>query len=158
MSELEVIEQRVRVLEKHNRSLRWTVILTLALSLLSLMWGRVWPRNGVIEARGFVVTDESGKARGSLAYDQSGIGLNLQDEAGRWRAGFLLDMMGRPSVFLFDTVAQPVVTLNLQSSGAPSLRMRTPDDATTLQVRLGGTDARGVFLASGVDSVALTLK
>jgi hypothetical protein len=158
VADIESLETRVKVLESHNRSLRWTVILTLALSLLSLMWGRVWPRNGVIEAEGFVVTDEAGAQRGSLAYDASGVGLNLQDARGRWRAGFLLDPTGRPSLFLLDTVAQPVVSLNLQRSGAPSLRMRTPDDATSLQVRLGDGASRGVFVASGADTVALTLK
>lgn len=158
MSEFEAIESRVRVLERHNRSLRWTVLLTLLLSILSLMWGRVWPRNGVIEAKGFVVTDEAGAPRGSFAYDASGVGLNLQDHRGLWRAGFLVDPTGRPAMFLFDTVAQPVVTLNLQRSGAPSLRMRTPDDATILQVRLGDGASRGVFVASGADTAALTLK
>ena len=60
MSEIESIEARVRVLERHNRSLRWTLLLTLVLSILGLMWGRVWPRNGVIEARAFVVADPEG--------------------------------------------------------------------------------------------------
>jgi hypothetical protein len=158
VSEFEASESRVRVLEKHNRSLRWTVLLTLILSVLSLMWGRVWPRNGVIEAKGFVVTDGNGATRGSFGYDAAGVGLNLQDDRGLWRAGFLVDPTGRPAMFLFDTVAQPVVTLNLQRSGAPSLRMRTPDNATTLQVRLGDGASRGVFVASGADTVALTLK
>jgi len=156
--ELEAIDERVRTLEKHNRSLRLTVLLTLVLSILSLMWGRVWPRNGVIEAEGFVVTDGNGATRGSFGYDASGVGLNLQDDRGRWRAGFLVDPTGRPAMFLFDTVAQPVVTLNLQRSGAPSLRMRAPDNATTLQVRLGGGDARGIFVASGADTAALSLR
>jgi hypothetical protein len=155
---MEGIEARVRVLENHNRSLRWTVLLTLVLSILGLMWGRVWPRNGIIEARGFVVTDAAGATRGRFTYDASGVGLNLQDDRGLWRAGFVVDPTGRPAMFLFDTVAQPVVTLNLQRSGAPSLRMRTPDDATTLQVRLGDGASRGVFVASGADTVALTLK
>jgi len=158
VSEFEEIEARVRVLEKHNRSLRWTVLVTLVLSLLSLMWGRVWPRNGVIEARGFVVTDPAGAARGSFAYDASGVGLNLQDERGLWRAGFLVDPTGRPALFLFDTVSQPVVTLNLQRTGAPSLRMRTPDDATTLQVRLAGDDGRGIFVVSGADTAAVRVR
>ncbi|MEZ4411814.1 MAG: hypothetical protein R2910_02345 [Gemmatimonadales bacterium] len=158
MSDVEEIESRVRVLEKHNRSLRWTVLLTLILSILSLMWGRVWPRNGVIEAKGFVVTDDAGATRGTFAYDAAGVGLNLQDDRGLWRAGFLVDPTGRPAMFLLDTVAQPVVTLNLQRSGAPSLRMRTPDDATTLQVRLGTGQARGIFVASGADTAALSLK
>jgi hypothetical protein len=158
VSEFEVIEARVRKLEKHNRSLRWTVLLTLVLSILSLMWGRVWPRNGVIEAKGFVVTDAAGATRGSFAYDGGGVGLNLQDDRGLWRAGFLVDNTGRPAMFLFDTLAQPVVTLNLQRGGAPSLRMRTPDDATTLQVRLGSGAPRGIFVASGADTTALSLK
>ena len=110
------------------------------------MWGRVWPRNGVVEASGFVVTDRDGKVRGSFAFDQNGVGLNLQDERGLWRAGFLVDNTGRPAMFLFDTVAQPVVTLNLQNSGAPSLRMRAPGNENTLQVRLGTGGAPGVFL------------
>jgi len=151
------LEKRIEVLERHNRSLRWTVILTLALSLLGLMWGRVWPRNGVVEASGFVVTDRDGKVRGSFAFDQNGVGLNLQDERGLWRAGFLVDNTGRPAMFLFDTVAQPVVTLNLQNSGAPSLRMRAPGNENTLQVRLGTGGAPGVFLTSGADTAALVM-
>jgi len=158
VSEFEELESRVRVLEKHNRSLRWTVMLTLVLSLLGLMWGRVWPSNGIVEARGFVVTDDAGTPRGSFAYDASGVGLNLQDARGRWRAGLLVDPTGRPAMFLFDTVAQPVVSLTLQRSGAPALRMRTPDDATTLQVRLGSGAPRGVFVESAGDTVALGLK
>ena len=157
MTETDSLEQRVRVLERHNRSLRWTVILTLALSLRSLIWGRVWPRNGVVEASGFVVTDRDGKVRGSFAFDQNGVGLNLQDERGLWRAGFLVDNTGRPAMFLFDTVAQPVVTLNLQNSGAPSLRMRAPGNENTLQVRLGTGGAPGVFLSSGADTAALVM-
>ena len=152
-----MLEARVRVLEKHNRSLRWTVILTLALSLLGLMWGRVWPSNGVVEASAFVVTDGDGVARGSFAFDQNGVGLNLQDDRGLWRAGFLVDNTGRPAMFLFDTVAQPVVTLNLQSGGAPSLRMRSPGNENTLQVRLGTGGAPGVFLSSGADTAALVM-
>ena len=157
MTETDSLEQRVRVLERHNRSLRWTVILTLALSLLGLMWGRVWPRNGVVEARGFLVTDGEGRVRGSFAVDQNGVGLNLQDERGLWRAGFLVDNTGRPAMFLFDTVAQPVVTLNLQTSGAPSLRMRSPGNENTLQVRLGNGGAPGIFLSNGADTAALVM-
>lgn len=157
MTEADSLEQRVRILERHNRSLRWTVILTLVLSLLGLMWGRVWPRNGVVEASGFVVTDRDGQVRGSFAFDQNGVGLNLQDERGLWRAGFLVDNTGRPAMFLFDTVAQPVVTLNLQNSGAPSLRMRAPGNENTLQVRLGTGGAPGVFLSSGADTAALVM-
>lgn len=157
MTETQSLEQRVGVLERHNRSLRWTVLLTLVLSLLGLMWGRVWPRNGVVEASGFVVTDREGRVRGSFALDQSGVGLNLHDERGLWRAGFLVDNTGRPAMFLFDTVAQPVVTLNLQSGGAPSLRMRAPGNETTFQVRLGAGGAPGVFLSSGADTAALVM-
>jgi hypothetical protein len=157
VSDLESLEARVQVLEKHNRSLRWTVILTLALSLLGLMWGRIWPRNGVIEARGFVVADEHGKPRGSFGLDQSGVGLNLQDERGLWRAGFLVDPLGRPAMFIFDTAAQPVVTLNLQRSGAPTLKMRAPEDEATMQVRLGAGAAQGLFLSRGIDTVAVAL-
>lgn len=157
MTETESLEQRVRVLERHNRSLRWTVLLTLVLSLLGLMWGRVWPRNGVVEASGFVVTDREGRVRGSFAFDRNGVGLNLHDERGLWRAGFLVDNTGRPAMFLFDTVAQPVVTLNLQSGGAPSLRMRAPGNETTFQVRLGAGGAPGAFLSSGADTAALVL-
>ena len=157
MSEEISLEKRVEVLERHNRSLRWTVIITLALSLLGLMWGRVWPKNGVVEARSFVVTDRDGMVRGSFAFDQNGVGLNLQDERGLWRAGLLVDQTGRPAMFLFDTVAQPVVTLNLQATGAPSLRMRAPGNENTLQVRLGTGGTPGVFLTSGVDTAALVL-
>lgn len=157
MSDYESIEQRVKVLERHNRSLRWTVLLTLVLSLLGLMWGRVWPRNGVIEASGFVVKDQQGNERGRFAFDQGGVGLNLQDQRGLWRAGLLVDNTGRPSMFLFDTVAQPVVTLNLQRGGAPSFRMRAPGGETTLQINLGADVPQGLFLSSGADTVALRL-
>jgi hypothetical protein len=157
MAESESLEQRMRVLERHNRSLRWTVLLTLVLSLLGLMWGRVWPRNGVIEARGFVVADPAGKPRGSFTFDASGVGLNLQDQRGRWRAGLLVDNTGRPALFLFDTVAQPVVTLNLQRGGAPTFRMRSPRDEATVQVRLGEGPAQGLFLSRGSDTVGVAL-
>jgi len=157
VSEVESIEARVRVLEKHNRSLRWTVLLTLVLAILSLMWGRVWPENGIIEARGFTVTDAAGKVRGTFGIDESGVGMNLQDVQGHWRTGLLVDNTGRPALFLFDTLPQPVVTLTLQRGGAPSFRLRTPDDAGTLQVRLGSSDTRGVFLTSGADTVAMRL-
>jgi len=153
--ESDTLESRVKVLEAHNRSLRWTVLLTLLLSILGLMWGRVWPSNGVVEARSFVVIDREGKPRGTLGYDRSGVGLNLQDDHGRWRTGLLVDNTGRPALFLFDTVAQPVVTLNLQRGGAPSLRMRTPDDAATLQVNLGDGTKQGLFLTRGTDTVGM---
>ena len=68
-----------------------------------------------------------------------------------------MDNTGRPAMFLFDTVAQPVVTLNLQNSGAPSLRMRAPGNENTLQVRLGTGGAPGVFLTSGADTAALVM-
>ena len=157
MSENESLEHRVRVLESHNRSLRWTVLLTLVLSILGLMWGRVWPRNGVIEAQGFVVADAAGKPRGSFGFDASGVGLNLQDERGLWRAGFLVDITGRPAVFLFDTTSQPVFTLNLQRSGAPFLRMRSPEDEAALTARLGEGGTQGLILSRGEDSVFLSL-
>ncbi len=157
MSEFEALEARVRVLERHNRGLRWTVLLTLVLSILSLLWGRVWPANGIIKANGFVVTDEAGAPRGSFAYDETGVGLSLHDDRGLWRAGFLVDHTGRPALFLFDTVAQPVVTLNLQRGGAPSLRMRAPGGETTMHLNLGSGVPRGLFLASGADTVALRL-
>lgn len=157
MSELESIEARVRVLERHNRSLRWTVLLTLVLSILGLMWGRIWPRNGVIEAEGFVVADAAGKPRGTFGFDASGVGLNLHDERGLWRAGFLVDVSGRPAVFLFDTTAQPVFTLNLQRSGAPFLRMRSPLDEASLTARLGEGAMQGLILSRGKDSVEVVL-
>ncbi len=155
MSDFESLEARVKVLEGHNRSLRWTVILTLALSLLGLMWGRVWPRNGVIEARSFVVSDANGEIHGTFGLDEGGVGLNLHDARGRWRAGMVVDNTGRPALFLFDTVSQPVVTLNLQRGGAPMLRMRTPDDAATLQVNLGDGARQGLFLTRAADTVGL---
>jgi hypothetical protein len=157
VSDIESIESRVQELETHNRSLRWTVLLTLVLALLSLMWGRVWPRNGVIEARSFVVIDDAGLVRGSFGFDQAGVGLNLQDDRGFWRAAFLVDPSGRPSMFLFDTIPQPVVTLTLQQTGAPSLRMRTPGNEATMQINLGSSVPKGIFLSSGPDTVGMRL-
>jgi len=157
MPDVEPLEQRVRTLERHNRSLRWTVILTLVLSILGLMWGRVWPRNGVIVAQGFVVEDPAGKPRGSFGFDASGVGLNLQDERGMWRAGFLVDPSGRPAVFLFDTTSQPVFTINLQRSGAPFLRMRSPVDEAALTARLAGDGPQGLILSRAGDTVAVAL-
>jgi hypothetical protein len=151
------MEARMAELEKHNRSLRWTVMLTLVLSILGLMWGRLWPANGVIEARSFVVVDAAGKPRGSFAFDASGVGLNLQDDHGRWRTGLLVDDMGRPALFLFDTASQPVVTLNLQRGGSPFLRMRSPEDEATFTARLGTGNVQGLFLSRGTDSVGVSL-
>jgi hypothetical protein len=151
------MEARMAELEKHNRSLRWTVMLTLVLSILGLMWGRLWPANGVIEARSFVVVDAAGKPRGSFAFDASGVGLNLQDDHGRWRTGLLVDDMGRPALFLFDTASQPVVTLNLQRGGSPFLRMRSPEDEATFTTRLGTGNVQGLFLSRGTDSVSVSL-
>jgi hypothetical protein len=157
VSEDASLEARVRVLERHNRSLRWTVLLTLVLSILGLMWGRVWPRNGIIEAQGFVVADPAGKPRGSFGFDASGVGLNLHDERGLWRAGLLVDVTGRPAVFLFDTTSQPVFTLNLQRSGAPFLRMRSPEDEAAFTARLGEGGTQGVVVSKGADTVSLAL-
>ena len=157
MSEFEGIEARVRVLEKHNRSLRWTVILTLCLSILGLMWGRIWPANGVVEARSFVVVDPAGKPRGSFAFDQSGIGINMLDAQGHWRTGLLVDNSGRPALFLFDTAAQPVVTLNLQRGGSPSLRLRSAANNATVQASLGADGPQGWFVVRGADTAALKL-
>jgi hypothetical protein len=157
VSEIDALEARVRVLESHNRSLRWTVLLTLVLSVLGLMWGRIWPRNGVIEAQGFVVADPAGKPRGSFAFDASGVGLNLHDERGLWRAGLLVDVTGRPALFLFDTTSQPVFTLNLQRNGAPFLRMRSPEDEAAFAARLGEAGAQGLILSRGKDTVAVAL-
>ena len=133
------------------------MLLTLVLSILGLMWGRVWPRNGVIVAQGFVVEDPAGKPRGSFGFDASGVGLNLQDQNGLWRAGFLVDVTGRPAVFLFDTTSQPVFTLNLQRSGAPFLRMRSPVDEAAVTARLGEGGRQGVLVSGGKDTVALAL-
>ena len=158
MSEGESLEARVRLLERHNRSLRWTVLVTLVLSILGLMWGRVWPRNGVVEARAFVVADAEGKPRGSFAFDASGVGLNLQDQRGHWRAGLLVDITGRPAFFLFDTTAaQPVFTLNLERGGSPFLRMRSPGDEATLTARLGAGGTQGLLLTRGKDSVSMAI-
>jgi len=157
VSESEAIEARVRVLEKHNRSLRWVVIVTLLLSILSLMWGRIWPGNGTIEARSFVVVDAAGKPRGSFAFDQSGVGLNLQDDRGHWRMGLLVDNSGRPALFLFDTAAQPVVTLNLQRSGSPSFRLRSAENDATVQARLGADAPQGWFVVRGGDTASVAL-
>ena len=157
MSENESLESRVRALESHNRSLRWTVLLTLVLSILGLMWGRIWPRNGVIAARSFVVEDAAGKPRGSFGFDASGVGLSLHDETGLWRAGLLVDITGRPALFLFDTTAQPVFTLNLQRSGAPFLRMRSPEDEAAFTARLGEGGTQGVVVSKGADTVSLAL-
>ncbi len=156
MPEVESLEQRVRVLERHNRSLRWTVLLSLVLALLGLLWGRVWPANGTVEARSFVVADASGRVRGSFGADQSGVGLNLQDAEGHWRAGLLVDDAGRPGLFLLDTAAQPVVSLLLQQGGAPFLRLRTPDDSASIQLRVGTGAARGVFVMVAGDTASLT--
>lgn len=157
MTDIDALETRVRKLEQHNRHLRWTALLTLVLAVLALMWGRLWPANGVVEARSFVVTDPAGTPRGSFGYDQGGVGLNLQDGRGMWRAGLLVDPTGRPAMFLFDTVAQPVVSLILQSSGAPMLRLRSPDDSAAIQLRVGTGAERGVFLTGGADTASLTL-
>lgn len=157
MSDMESIEARIRTLEQHNRSLRWTVLLTLVLAILGLMWGRVWPRNGVIAAQGFVVEDATGNPRGTFGFDASGVGLNLQDERGLWRAGFLVDITGRPAVFLFDTTSQPVFTLNLQRSGAPFLRMRSPVDEAAITARLGEGGTQGLIVSGGKDTVAVAL-
>jgi hypothetical protein len=157
VSEPKSMEARMAELEKHNRSLRWTVMLTLVLSILGLMWGRLWPANGVIEARSFVVVDAAGKPRGSFAFDASGVGLNLQDDHGRWRTGLLVDDMGRPALFLFDTASQPVVTLNLQRGGSPSFRLRSPENEASVQARLGANSAQGLFVTRGSDSVSVAL-
>jgi hypothetical protein len=152
MSETASVEERVRVLEKHNRSLRWTVILTLVLSLLGLMWGRVWPRNGVVEAREFLVTDSAGKARGSFGVGNDGAGMHLYDAQDRWRVGLLVDPNGRPALFLFDTTSQPVATLNLQEGGAPFLRLRDPGAGSMLYLRVGGPRPEGIFIRTAADT------
>lgn len=157
MPDVESLERRINTLERHNRSLRWTVLLTLVLSLLGLMWGRIWPRNGVITARGFVVEDPSGHPRGTFGFDASGVGLNLQDGRGMWRAGFLLDPTGRPAVFLFDTTSQPVFTLNLQRSGAAFLRLRSPVDEAAIAARLAGDGTQGLILSRGGDTVSVVV-
>jgi hypothetical protein len=157
VSEMEPLEARVLVLERHNRSLRWTVLLTLVLSILGLMWGRLWPANGVVEARSFVVVDPAGRPRGSFGFDASGVGMNLQDERGHWRTGLLVDNTGRPALFLFDTAAQPVVTLNLQRGGSPSFRLRSPENEASVQTRLGANGAQGLFVTRGSDSVSVAL-
>ena len=147
------LEVRIQVLERHNRSLRWTVILTLVLSLLGLMWGRVWPRNGVVEAREFVVTDAEGRPRGSFGVGNDGAGVHLYDAQDRWKVGLLVDPSGRPALLLFDTTAQPVATLNLQEGGAPFLRLRDPARGTNLYLRVGGGRPEGMFLRTAADSV-----
>ena len=152
MNDTTSMEARIRVLEKHNRSLRWTVILTLALSLLGLMWGRVWPRNGVVEAQEFVVTDADGRARGSFGVGNDGAGVQLYDAQDRWKVGLLVDPRGRPAFLMFDTTAQPVATLNLQEGGAPFLRLRDPALGTSLYLRVGGGRPEGVFLRTAADS------
>lgn len=152
MNDTTSMEARIRVLEKHNRSLRWTVILTLALSLLGLMWGRLWPRNGVVEAREFVVTDAGGRVRGSFGVGSDGAGVHLYDAQDRWKVGLLVDPSGRPALLMFDTTPQPVAVLNLQEGGAPFLRLRDPALGTSLYLRVGGGRPEGVFLRNAADS------
>jgi hypothetical protein len=181
-SEARDLERRVEALERINREIRrkyrrWK---RLGLGLLGCavtagLAGAAAQKATTIEAREFVLRDDSGVMRASLAirpdgtpgfglFDKSGqvrlsfdmnaegqAGLNLHDDMGTLRAAVALRPDGTPGIGLFGAKGQVRASLDVGRDGTSGVNVY--DDAGTLRaavaMRPDAQPAIGLFDAKG---------
>jgi hypothetical protein len=143
---------RVALVERRSRRLRWLTVLLALSSLLAIgvaavalvapynapigLWlgeafGRpeeVEAKKTIIEAEQFVLRGPDGKVRATLALrDESAMGLDLYDASGRARAGLDLASDGQGSVWLAAADGQVTAAFN-----AHGLRVTDPGGETAV--------------------------
>ena len=136
------IEERLARVERQNRRLRWTVVLSMVagLGLLGVEAAHTGADDGLIRARGFALVDSAGIVRGvwgvtpkdevnfslfdsrenampylTINLDKNGPTINLNDAQGRPLVA-IAALGGKPGVMLADWDARPRLGLAVTKS------------------------------------------
>jgi hypothetical protein len=130
---LEQIEKSNEALSRSVRRIRFAT-LGAAAGLGVLLLAGAAALTPCLEARNFVLRDESGKMRAALAIRPDGTpGLGFFDESGRVRLSMDLGPTG-PAVNLMNGIGQPQAALAVRPDGLPGLAIFDPSGQARLSL------------------------
>jgi len=119
---LDALTERLDVLERENRRLKWVAALVFVTAVVLVVEGTalVKPRKS-LEARNLVIRDDAGKVR----------------------AQFGLDSLGRPEMAIFNSQGEKQIQLGAEDDNASGL-MFTDHHQTRLHLAAGGDGSAGL--------------
>jgi len=144
-----IILERLAIVERDNIILKRAAIGVLVLVAGTLFVGAAMPKNEVIEAKQFVVKDESGRMRAALGYNEMGPALVLFGADGKLGVS-LSSASDASGLSVFDTAGRPRAGLTCGASGYPGLTLMS--QAGIVRATLGCSEtARGIPLLAFMD-------
>ncbi|MGH9712661.1 MAG: hypothetical protein ACRD5M_05105 [Candidatus Acidiferrales bacterium] len=142
-SDFQRLAERVLMLEKQNRRLKWGGVSVLAALSMVVLMGQAVPPPRIVEAQKFVLKDKDGKVRGWMGVMATGSELMLGNNSAQPMMRFLVSTDS--SNFHFYGVRKGGMTLAVDS-GDPSLSI------------VGADGSGGAGIAFGEDGPSLTLQ
>jgi len=110
------IDRRLRQLERQtSRMRRWLFLIALAATSAALV--QCTGRTDAARAKSFVVEDDEGRTRATLAFEDGGVRLRLFDASGVRKAALSIAADGSPGFALFHTGESPAAVLEVGSAG-----------------------------------------
>ncbi|MFO0890747.1 MAG: hypothetical protein U0790_16580 [Isosphaeraceae bacterium] len=162
----DALSARIERLEASNRSLTVAVrrfrlgglVGAATLAILFLTGAVTIPQT--LEARNFILRDESGKMRAALAIRPDGTpGLALYEKDGRVRLSLDLGTDG-PAVNLMDGIGKPQAALAMRKDGTPGLGLfdSSGQVRVSLDIHRGGLPAVNLYGDQGLLRAALAVR
>lgn len=105
LKKLDKVEQQCGKLAKRNRILKHMVMIVAVLTLAIFVMGQALPNNGIIEGKGFILHDHSGKERAKLTIKGDGPILTLIDNNKQDRI-IMTIVNGEPSIVLCNKIGE----------------------------------------------------
>jgi hypothetical protein len=137
---------RIDDLERQIKRLQRVTIMVVVGFLLLLIW-RLLPGPDTLEAKEFVMRDDSGAIRGALMMlDDGRPTLRLNDKNGSARAMLYLYPERGGGLRFTDTNSQHRLQLLLTREGSPELRIEGPDGRTRTQIGMTRSDQPSISI------------
>jgi hypothetical protein len=140
------VEQRLAELQRSNWRLRMTIGALALVGGALITMAQASPNSSErVEARQFVLLDESGKVRAVLGSTPDGaIGLNLDDATGRTRLTLDVDYAGSPGLDLFDQDRKRRAIFSLGQHGEPGAGLYDAEGKLRTSLDIPGADTPGL--------------
>jgi hypothetical protein len=140
------LEFKLADLQRSNRRLKVTIgALVLVGGALITMAQASSSGSDVVEARQFVLRDDSGRVRAVLGTTLDGaVGLNLDDASGRTRATLDVDYDGSPGLDLFDQNGKRRVLVSLGKKGEPGAGLYDTNGKLRTSLDIPGANTPGL--------------
>jgi hypothetical protein len=140
------MELKLADLQRSNRRLRVMIgALALVGGALITMAQASSSGSEVVEARQFVLRDDSGRVRAVLGTTPDGAaGLNLDDASGKTRVALDVDYAGSPGLDLFDQNGKRRALVSLSSNGEPGVGLYDSEGKLRTSVDIPAVNTPGL--------------